>query len=161
MEILKPNETLLPAIIALARKTWYATYTPLISTEQIEYMLDLFYNEEVLRKQLHDPQHHFMAMTEGDTLLGYAHCIELEHSVKLSKLYFLPEMQGRGLGRALMKEVEALVKALGYHQLELCVNRGNPAYSFYLKQGFTVKEEVDIPVGPYWMNDYVMVKALG
>jgi diamine N-acetyltransferase len=40
--------------------------------------------------------------------------------------------------------------------LDLNVNRHNPAKSFYEKIGFTVLREEDVPIGPYWMNDYVM-----
>jgi hypothetical protein len=40
------------------------------------------------------------------------------------------------------------------------VNRYNNAKSFYEKMGFAIVREEDIPIGPYWMNDYVMRKAL-
>jgi ribosomal protein S18 acetylase RimI-like enzyme len=42
------------------------------------------------------------------------------------------------------------------HVLDLNVNRNNQAKHFYEKIGFNVIREEDIPIGPYWMNDYVM-----
>ena len=44
----------------------------------------------------------------------------------------------------------------GKHTLDLNVNRYNKAKSFYEKMGFNVAYEEDIPIGKYWMNDYVM-----
>jgi ribosomal protein S18 acetylase RimI-like enzyme len=38
----------------------------------------------------------------------------------------------------------------------LNVNRYNPAKDFYEKLGFKIILEEDIPIGQYWMNDYVM-----
>jgi ribosomal protein S18 acetylase RimI-like enzyme len=49
---------------------------------------------------------------------------------------------------------------LGFKELELNVNRYNKAYNFYLKQGFKVVEEVDIPYYEFFLNDYVMRKSL-
>ena len=160
MEILKAAETHIKPIIALAEKTWYATYSSLVPLDQIVYMLDLFYKEELLKEQLYDPKHHFLVMMEGNELLGYSHCIELEDKVKLSKLYFSPEVQGKGLGKIMMEAIEADAKKLGFSIIELCVNRGNPAQHFYERMGFRVLHEIDIPIGDYFMNDYVMQKPL-
>jgi ribosomal protein S18 acetylase RimI-like enzyme len=38
----------------------------------------------------------------------------------------------------------------------LNVNRNNEAKEFYKKLGFKIIREEDIPIGQYWMNDYVM-----
>ena len=56
-------------------------------------------------------------------------------------------------------------KSLGYtvqsvNAADLNVNRHNPALAFYERLGFQQHREEDIPIGPYWMNDYVMRKEL-
>lgn len=160
MEISKATFHHIPAIQDLATRTWYATYSELVPKEQIAYMLDVFYKTSLLQEQLIDPKHHFLVMMENDTLIGYSHCIEQTEKVKLSKLYFDPTMQGKGLGKQLMKEIFDQTKALNYSILELCVNRGNPAQYFYEKMGFKIIKEEDFPIGDYWMNDYVMQKQL-
>jgi hypothetical protein len=48
----------------------------------------------------------------------------------------------------------------GKHTLDLNVNRYNKAKSFYEKMGFAVAYEEDIPIGKYWMNDFVMRKEI-
>lgn len=59
---------------------------------------------------------------------------------------------GTHLGTALERR---LVK------ISLNVNRFNPAYHFYLKSGFTVVFEEQIPIGNGWiMDDFRMEKAL-
>ena len=159
-EILKASENEIPAIIALAKRTWYATYSSLVPLEQIAYMLDMFYSECLLKEQMNDPTHHFLVLMEEGELLGYSHCIELEGKVKLSKLYFAPEQQGKGLGKLMMNAIETEISSLGFSMIELCVNRGNPAQHFYEKMGFKVIEAKDFPIGEYWMNDYVMQKEI-
>jgi hypothetical protein len=49
------------------------------------------------------------------------------------------------------------VKLRGITQLELNVNRNNPSYHFYLKNGFTVFREEMLDIGDgYFMDDFVM-----
>ena len=36
------------------------------------------------------------------------------------------------------------------------MNKYNKAKTFYESCGYHVHYEEDIPIGPYWMNDYVM-----
>jgi diamine N-acetyltransferase len=56
----------------------------------------------------------------------------------------------------LLNEVFARAKKTGVKTIVLNVNRLNPAFAFYKKFGFEVMRQEDIPIGPYWMNDYVM-----
>lgn len=160
MEIIQATELHVPAIQELANKAWYATYSHMVPIEQIAYMLKLFYSDEVLHDQLEDPRHHFLVMMEGDILQGYSHCIEMMGKIKLSKLYFLPDKQRSGLGRMMMQAIEELAQELNYHLIELYVNRGNPAQFFYEKLGYQIVESVDIPLGEFWLNDYIMHKQL-
>ena len=60
----------------------------------------------------------------------------------------------------MIEEVSKRVLDAGKHILELNVQRHNKAKNFYEKMGFSVAYEEDIPIGPYWMNDYVMRKEL-
>jgi GNAT superfamily N-acetyltransferase len=79
---------------------------------------------------------------------------------KLQKLYLLPDLQGKGLGRALINAVEEKVLEEGGNVVELNVNRYNPARAFYEHLGFAFYKEEDIPIGEFWMNDFIMRKDL-
>lgn len=72
----------------------------------------------------------------------------------------LPSTQGTGAGKFLLNETENYVRSVGGNLLSLNVNRYNKAKSFYEKMGFHVTGEKDIPIGPYWMNDFILEKAL-
>jgi len=75
---------------------------------------------------------------------------------KLHKIYILPECQGKGYGVQLIDEVKRRLIAQKITILDLNVNRYNKAKNFYEKLGFKVVDEEDVPIGPYWMNDFVM-----
>lgn len=160
MEILKASPSDIQDIIALAHETWNATYRSIISQEQIDFMLHSFYNQEVIGAQLKEPLHHFRVIRTVGNLVAYSHFLEKDNCIFLSKLYVLPSFQGRHLGHALLSEMEAFAKKQGYSLLKLNVNRANPAYHFYLKEGFTIAEIVDIPLNKYVLNDYVMEKSV-
>ena len=42
----------------------------------------------------------------------------------------------------------------------LNVNRHNRAFHFYKACGYQLLQEIDIPIGPFWMNDYILRKQL-
>jgi ribosomal protein S18 acetylase RimI-like enzyme len=72
------------------------------------------------------------------------------------KLYVHPDHQGRGIGRRLLAEVEALVEG---DALWLEVVDGNrQAYDFYRAHGF---EEVERVGDGRWPDDVWMRKHLG
>ena len=53
-----------------------------------------------------------------------------------------------------------LFKHNGAKILQLNVNRFNKAKDFYLAMGYKIIAEEDIPIGNYFMNDYIMEKNL-
>jgi GNAT superfamily N-acetyltransferase len=75
---------------------------------------------------------------------------------KLHKLYVLPENHGKGYGKILIDDIKKRIIAEGSNTLDLNVNRYNKARTFYEKIGFQIIAEEDVPIGPYWMNDYIM-----
>ncbi|MBC8081649.1 MAG: GNAT family N-acetyltransferase [Hymenobacter sp.] len=154
----------IPVIIGLAEATWEPTYRFIISREQIDYMYRVIYTPASLQRQMTDDQHTFLLLYADDRPAGFASFSRLppagHHLFKLHKIYVLPSHQGQGLGQHLVAAVEAATRLAGGHTLELNVNRHNPALAFYEHQGFVQHREEDIPIGPYWMNDYIMRKEL-
>jgi GNAT superfamily N-acetyltransferase len=152
----------LPVIIHLAEATWAPTYSSILSQEQIDYMFGEIYSEETLAKQMQEGQT-FLLFYEEENPVGFAAYSvkdEAEGLYKLNKIYLLPQFQGKGYGKALLTAAEEEVKQLGASALDLNVNRHNKAKQFYERCGYSVHLQEDIPIGPYWMNDYVMRKVL-
>jgi diamine N-acetyltransferase len=152
----------IPTINRLAAAIWEPTYRPILSGEQIDYMFEMIYTLEALQQQMQTGQT-FLILYEGGEPLGFAAYSlkdELEQVYKLNKIYLLPTRQGQGLGKFLLNAAETIVKTEGARFLDLNVNRYNKAKDFYERCGYRVYAEEDIPIGPYWMNDYVMRKKL-
>ncbi|RYE25403.1 MAG: GNAT family N-acetyltransferase [Sphingobacteriales bacterium] len=154
----------IPAIQYIAEVTWIPTYEPIVAPGQVRYMLDLFYNAEILKQQLVSGEQTFLVLTENDTPVGFAAYGPRKENpdvYKLHKLYCLPLTQGKGFGRMLIDKVEESVKHAGKHTLELNVNRDNTAKYFYERMGYSVAYDEDIDIGNgYFMIDHVMRKAL-
>jgi diamine N-acetyltransferase len=156
------SATDIPLIRALALAIWPVTYQHILSTEQLDYMLDLIYSEQALGEQMQQG-HHFMLMYNKHQPIGFADYSPLSEQgvYKLHKIYVSTHQQGKGLGKILILKIMDEVKKKGAATLELNVNRYNKAKHFYEKMGFTVHKEVDIPIGQgYFMNDFVMRKSI-
>jgi ribosomal protein S18 acetylase RimI-like enzyme len=147
----------------LAEKTWWPTYSPLMEKEKIHYMLGEIYSVEKITSQLTNNTQTYLLLIEDAkpvAFAGYSPRDEDPEIYKLHKLYCLPETQGKGYGKALIDEVIVKTLEAGIHTLDLNVYRHNKAKNFYEKMGFKVAYEEDIPIGDYWLNDYVMRKEL-
>lgn len=149
-------------IIDLAHISWLDTYSDIISTEQIHFMLQKFYNEDVLFEHIASAQDMLRVLeTEEGDLIGYSHIVFVsKHHARLSKIYFYPQYKGQGLGTYMLQDIERILKEKEIELLLLNVNRNNPALHFYLKKGFTIIDTVDIPLDKFFLNDYVMQKKL-
>jgi diamine N-acetyltransferase len=147
----------------LAAAAWWATYGGFISREQLDYMFGQIYQTESLVRQMREEGQTFLLLYVAGQPAGFASFsvkAPAEGVYKLNKIYLRPEQQQKGLGRVLLQAVEAQVCQRRGRCLDLNVNRHNPARSFYERCGYSVIYEEDIPIGPYWMNDYVMQKDL-
>lgn len=146
----------------LAYIIWPVAYGEILSKDQLDYMLDLIYTIESLEKQV-DKNHVFLLVEDNNQFIGFASYelnFENSNKTKIQKLYVLPEIQGKGIGKQLInyiKQIAADNKNLG---LILNVNRFNKAKDFYLKYGFEITKEIKIDIGSnYIMDDYVMELA--
>ena len=143
----------------LAQQIWPQTYGDILSAEQLNYMLNLFYSPASLRRQMLEDKHQFLIVEQGGEAIGFASwsATDKPGRYKLQKIYVLPGQQGKGLGRALLQYIFEAIRPYGATTLQLNVNRYNKARQFYERMGFAVVAEEDVPIGNgYFMNDYVM-----
>lgn len=147
----------------LAYQIWPVAYKDILELDQLQYMLKLIYSPASLKRQMTVEQHHFLLAELGEEPVGfaaYSRIIE-PSTFKLHKLYVLPQIQGKGLGKTLLENVEEAVRNAGGTHLHLNVNRHNKARMFYERLGFSIIDEEDIDIGNnYFMNDYVMEKNI-
>jgi N-acetylglutamate synthase-like GNAT family acetyltransferase len=145
------------SIQQIAFATWPVAYGSIISPEQMQYMLQLFYSNESLQDQMKNG-HTFLLAEIDNNCIGFASYNALNEKVfKLQKLYINPSIQKTGAGKLLLQQVKERSKNAGAKHLQLNVNRYNPAIEFYKKIGFIIMKEEDVHIGNnYFMNDYVM-----
>jgi diamine N-acetyltransferase len=147
----------------IARKTWPDTYGTILSSEQLEYMLDKFYSDESLNNNFQNNQLFFIVY-ENDIPLGFAgiehHYLGL-NKTRIHKIYILPTAHGKGIGNLLLTKIETLAQQEKSTCLNLNVNRFNEAVGFYKKQGFKIIKEYDLEIGNgYLMEDFEMEKKI-
>ena len=163
LRLLAKEELIL--IQKIAHQTWPSTFAGILSSEQIDYMLNWMYALPMLESQV-DKGHGFLVAEEEDgTAVGFAG-YELNHLAgnlsKLHKLYLLPSSQGKGVGKALLLEVAKRAREAGQKSLVLNVNKYNKkAIDFYRALGFvTIRQEVNDIGSGYVMDDDVMELSL-
>lgn len=162
MSIRKATGKDISVIKELAEKTWWPTYTGVISEEQIRFMLDDMYSAESLKEQMESGTE-FIISEREHIPTGFAAFTQSDADnliFKIHKLYILPSEQGKGTGKELIEYISDSAKKQGGNTLELNVNRGNNAQNFYLKCGFKVFRTMDIPYHQFVLNDYVMRKTI-
>ena len=151
----------LAIIQELARKIWPPTFSAILSAEQITYMMEMMYDGSVLEKELNRGVAYYLLQYNGENA-GYT-ALERkdDRSFKLHKIYLSTQLQGLGLGKLLLMQMEELAKNMGANWLYLNVNRHNRAVGFYEKMGYQIIASEDIDIGNgFLMNDYIMRKEL-
>lgn len=161
-QIRKASKEELPVIRRLAFDIWPATYSSILSQEQLAYMLELFYSDASLEKDFDKPGYSFFLLELDGKDAGYAGLeLKEDQTAHLHKIYLSPHYQGKGLGKKLIQFIIDFARNAGARSLTLHVNRYNKALQFYQAVGFEIIKELDTEIGNgYLMNDYVMKKVL-
>lgn len=150
----------LKLIHELAQQIFPVTYKEILTTEQIDYMMEWMYSLDNLRKQMEEEGHvYFLAYDEHEAA-GYVSVQpQGEDLFHLQKIYVLPRYQGAHCGSFLFREAIKYIKEVHPAPclMELNVNRYNKALHFYERMGMRKLREGDFPIGNgYYMNDYIM-----
>jgi len=151
-------------IQSIAYTTWPVAYGSLLPPAQLQYMLDLIYNEQSIRQQMEKGQQFILACHTNESL-GFA-SIEKQYksstSLMIHKLYVLPGFHGKGIGKAFLEYISGLATQTAHDALILKVFFKNQnALRFYQQQGFRSigEEETDFGNG-YKVLDYIMTKNI-
>src|ERR1700729_216909 len=108
-------------IRAMAQETWPVAYGRILTSDQLAYMLQLFYSDEALAAQMADGQVFVLAERDGNPV-GFAAYNDLgAGTFKLQKLYVLPAGQQTGCVRKLLDVVLEQVAKSGAKELVLNV----------------------------------------
>ena len=159
-------------IRSIAKVAFPATYSTIISAEQIDYMMEWMYSAKKLQQEISGNITYLLAEVDGRTVgylsfgpdEGTADCAAAPGQGRLfhlHKIYLLPEAQGGGNGKRLFMAGEREMRLAGATAFELNVNRGNPALGFYRHLGMQLSRSGDFDIGGgFFMNDHIMRKEL-
>ena len=163
VSITRLDESDIDTLIPLARRIWHAHYPGIITPEQIDYMLERGYTRQVILDEIANQGVIWLAIRDGAAMIGFvALGPYAPQTMKLHKLYLLPEHHGAGIGARALAEVERIARDNAAATLLLNVNRHNAkAIRAYERAGWRVSEEVVADIGNgYVMDDFVMTKQL-
>jgi diamine N-acetyltransferase len=160
MKIIECKKAELTIVKELAYAIWPSAYGEILSSEQLSYMLDMFYSEAALKQQMEEKKHVFYVIqNDAEKFVGFVayeiNCVP--HKTKIHKIYVLPETQGTGVGKLLFNLVVEKAKESNQKAVFLNVNKYNKAKQFYEKLGFKITKEEVIDIGNnFIMDDFVM-----
>jgi GNAT superfamily N-acetyltransferase len=152
----------IPLLRSLADRIWRVSYPGMISLAQIEYMLGWMYSADVIGGELRAGVHWEIALLD-DTPAGYlALTFHSATLAELNKLYLLPELQGRGLGQAMISHAIEIAHARGCDELRLRVNKHNArALRSYTRAGFRIVDSVAADIGGgFVMDDHILARGV-
>jgi GNAT superfamily N-acetyltransferase len=161
--ITRLEEAEIDTLIPLAHRIWHAHYPGIITTEQIDYMLARGYTRQVILNEMHNQGVIWLKINSDDSMIGFAALGPyISDSMKLHKLYLLPEFHGAGIGTRALADVERIARDNAATTLVLNVNRHNiKAIRAYERAGWQVAEMVVVDIGNgFVMDDYIMTKHL-
>lgn len=148
----------------IAEITWPVTYSDIITTQQIDFMLNWMYDTTTITNAINSSNQDFIVLIEDGKTIGFSgieHSFDNQLITRIHKLYVLPDKQGLGCGKALLNFVKSEAKKNESTILHLNVNKQNPAVQFYFKFGFEIEKEVVLDIGNgFVMDDYIMVLPL-
>ena len=143
-------------IAALAKEIWTQHYTPIIGVEQIEYMLNKFQSQSAVKADISGGYTYYIAYLRGSAC-GYS-AVRQDSGVFLSKFYVKQNVRGQGVGKAMLRAINAYAKECSAHRIWLTCNKRNTnTLAVYQKLGFVKIDEVIADIGGgFMMDDFVL-----
>lgn len=150
-------------VAQLARKIWTHHFVPIVGQAQVDYMLGSIQSVSAIAQHIEQGAEYYLVQSDEGPI-GYFALAHNQNarSTLLSKIYVLPEEQGKGVGKIMLSFVEARCLELDIHDMWLTVNRNNgSAIGFYQRHGFEITDTKAKPIGEgFVMDDYIMSKKV-
>ncbi len=149
-------------ISSLAKNIWKEHYSPIIGSDQVEYMLERFQSTPVIEKAVKEEKYQYYIVFFNGEPCGYFAFKISGGGIFLSKLYILKQYRGNGLSRSCLDKCVRAAKKEGLAKIWLTVNRNNASsLAAYYKLGFIkVREEKADIGGGYFMDDLILEKTV-
>jgi GNAT superfamily N-acetyltransferase len=162
IDIRKASTDDISLINSIASVVWPATYSTMMSGEQLDYMFDMMYSPDSIRIQMTEKKHTYFILFDDNVAKGYISVHIVENTILyIEKIYVLPTAQGKGYGAMLIDKAKEFAETLSLNSMRLNVNRDNRSRYFYEHLGFEIISQRDLHIGhEFYMNDYIMEKQI-
>lgn len=160
-----------PVLAAMARKTFYDTFTGTCTEADMNGFLEVYFNEAQVAKELGDPDDFFFFAEVDGVPAGYMRfkedysafpLMQQWKTMELKRIYVLESFHGQGIAQSLMQFLFDHCKKEKYQAIYLGVWEHNiRAQKFYAKYGFENSGHThDFPIGNTPQTDFWLWKFL-
>ncbi len=130
------TESDVPAVREVLVATWHATYDPILGAAKVAEVVASWHSVPRLTAQLRQPRAVFLLAERDGIVVGTAHAdLGEDGSLRVGRLYVLPQEQGTRVGRRLLEAALARFPDAKRVWLEF-EPRNAAAIAFYERQGF-------------------------
>lgn len=166
--ISKANVTHHEIMAKTAGETFYETFRPYNTEEDIQAYIQKAYQLDLIKQQLESSNYVFFIAYFNNEVAGYAKLIPnstyiglTDKSIELEKIYVYAKYQGTGVAQELLNSCVDWSIQQHYNTLFLGVWQENKrAIRFYEKEGFTTFNTRTFQLGDRLCDDYMMKKTL-
>lgn len=147
------SEADLPAYVATGARAYTDHYCHLWPGGDPGPYLSRNFTLPLAKKQLQDPACRLWLLREGDQVAGICKLVldrdlpgfPAGSSVYIEKIYLKKDFTAKGMGTALLREIERFARESGRDVLWLEAMQKGPALAFYLKNGFVRVGQTQVP----------------
>ena len=121
----------------LLREIWLDAYHGIQTEEELLTQSFKVHTADQIAEEIDNPDIHSIVAVKGDRIIGHARSDLSEGIVEIIRLYVLREFYGRGVGKAMLREVDSHFAP--EYEIWLDVFEDNKrAVDFYLSQGYEI-----------------------
>ena len=127
-------------------QSWKETYIGIIRQHVID-ELSVEQRIQLWQKLVIDQNHRIFVYEHEGQILGFldGYLNPNNNIAEIKAFYFLKEIKGQGIGRAMFEQFYQLANSAHYQRLQLGVINQNPSRYFYEKMGGKMMGEDEIP----------------
>ena len=154
----------LASIRRIIWQSWISTYSSFIPETDLKAHFDTYYTEASLLSMSDNPVIQGFIAKVDDHIAGYARLFfnRDENRLYIPSMYFLPEFQGQGMARQLLKAAEKYATEKSLNELWIGVMvKNRKALNFYRKVGFLFIKEEPFTMGKTTVSHLIGYKKLG
>ncbi len=133
------------------------TYESIMSLNQINYILKLYYQEEAIINQIEN-NYNFEIIYENNYAIGFFSYKIFNDFLQLDSIYILNKYQNKGI---LKKVIKYLEEKFNKPYIEIKISKYNISLEYFKKINFIITNDKTTNIGQgYYLSDYIMQKKI-